>query len=79
MFKVAPLHSNLMLVSMAVFIISAFYLNDPLIKTWAWAFLIVSVLVFISTMISLGNIPVGYPEHLNKLAIHKKDHYKKKK
>jgi len=53
MFKVAPLHSSLMLVSMFGFIISAFFINHPVFKSWAWSFLIVFVIMFIATMISM--------------------------
>lgn len=79
MFKVAPLHSSMMLVSMAGFIISSFFLTHPVFMSWAWAFMIVFVIIFIATMISMSKAPIGKPDHLDKLAIHKEGHYRKKK
>ncbi len=79
MFKVAPLHSSMMLVSMAGFIISAFFLTHPVFMSWAWAFLIVFVIMFIATMISMSKAPIGKDEHLARLAIHDEGHYRKKK
>ena len=78
MFKVAPMHSSFMLISMAGFILSAFFINDPIFKSWAWAFLVVFILMFISTMISMSKAPIE-GESLEVLAIHKPGHYKKKK
>lgn len=79
MFKVAPLSSSLMLVSMFGFIVSAFFLNDPIVKSWAWAFLILFVIIFIASMISMSNAPLGSEDYLDRLAIHKSDHYVKNK
>lgn len=76
MFKVAPLTSSFMLVSMFGFIISAFFVTHPIYKTWAWAFLIVFVIMFISSMISMSKTPIG---HIETLAIHEPGHYIKKK
>jgi len=78
MFKVAPLHSNFMLMSMFGFIVSAYFLDDPVFKSWAWAFLIVFIIMFISSMISMAKAPIE-PAHMNRLAIHEKGHYKKTK
>lgn len=79
MFKVAPLHSSLMLFSMLGFIISAFFISNPLVKTWAWAFIVVFVLIFISSVISMSNLPIKPHDRLHHLAIHTKGHYKKRK
>ena len=76
MFKVAPLTSSFMLVSMFGFIISAFFVTHPIYRTWAWAFLIVFVIMFISSMISMSKTPIG---NIETLSIHEPGHYKKKK
>lgn len=78
MFKVAPLPSSFMLISMFGFIISAFFLTHSLVKSWAWAFIIVFVIMFISSMVSLSNMPLEI-DHLESLSIHSKGHYQKKK
>ncbi|MAG38927.1 hypothetical protein CMO90_02455 [Candidatus Woesearchaeota archaeon] len=77
MFKVAPLHSSLMLISMFGFIMSAFFLTQPVLATWAFAFLIVFVLIFISTIISMSKLPIHGEDSLSDLAIHKKKRRKK--
>jgi len=82
MFKVAPLHSSFMLVSMFGFIFSVFFLTHPIFKTWAWTFMIAFVIMFIASMISMSKASVDnqlHLDHLDHLAIHKKDHYKRKK
>ncbi len=79
MFKVAPLHSSMMLISMTGFILCSFYLTHPIYMSWAWAFTIVFVIMFIATLISMSKSPIGMEESLERLAIHKKGHYKKKK
>ncbi|MBC8500684.1 MAG: hypothetical protein ISS25_00570 [Nanoarchaeota archaeon] len=78
MFKVAPISSGFMLFSMFGFIISAFFINHPIFKSWAWAFMIVFVIMFIASLISMTKAPIGEEEYLDSLAIHKKGHYKKK-
>jgi|FLOH01.1.fsa_nt_gi hypothetical protein len=80
MFKIAPLSSSMMLVSMFGFIISAFFIahENMNVVTWAWAFIIVFVLIFISTVISMSQSSLDH-DFLDGLAIHEKDHYKKKK
>lgn len=78
MFKTAPLSSNFMLISMFGFIISAFFLTHPIVKSWAWAFIIVFALMFISSMISMSKTPLDQEDKLEELAIHRRDHYKKK-
>jgi hypothetical protein len=78
MFKTAPLPSSFMLISMFGFILTAFFLNDPLLKDWAWSFMIVFIVMFISSIISISNTPLE-PSHLEELAIHKKGHYNRKK
>lgn len=78
MFKVAPLHSSFMLISMLGFILSAFFLINPTYKSWAVAFIIVFAAMFIASMISMSKAPIE-DGHMDNLAIHKKGHYKKKK
>ena len=78
MFKVAPLSSSMMLVSMFGFIISAFYLKHPVFQSWAWAFIIVFTIMFIATLISMSNTPLDEEDQLERLAIHEKGHYNKK-
>ncbi|MBU0471086.1 MAG: hypothetical protein KKF89_03110 [Nanoarchaeota archaeon] len=77
MFKVAPLPSSFMLFSMFGFIASAFLLTS-VIKTWAFAFLLVFVAMFIASIISMSKAPLE-EEYLEKLAIHNQHHYKRKK
>ncbi len=77
MFKVAPLHSSMMLISMFGFIITAFYINDKIFGSWAWAFMLVFVVMFIATIISMSKAPIQ-GESLERLAIHTKGHYKKR-
>jgi len=78
MFKVAPLSSTFMLGSMAGFILSAFFLTHPIFKSWAWAFMIAFITMFIASLVSMSQTPIGDEELLENLAIHKKSHYKKK-
>ncbi len=78
MFKVAPLQSNFMLVAMFGFLITAYYTTHPIFKSWAWSFMIIFIIMFIASMISMSNAPLT-PEHLDNLAIHDKDHFKKRK
>lgn len=77
MFKVAPLHSSFMLVSMLGFILSAFSLNNPVFKSWAFAFIIVFILMFVASLISMSRAPIT-DDHMERLAIHNEGHYKKK-
>lgn len=74
MFKVAPLSSHFMMVSMFGFIISAFFITHPIFKTWAWAFLVVFVLMFISSLISMSKTDY---DGLDALAVHEKIHKRK--
>ncbi|MBU0666294.1 MAG: hypothetical protein ABIC91_03880 [Nanoarchaeota archaeon] len=76
MFKVAPLSSSFMLVSMLGFIICAYFLDHPVLKSWAFAFTIVFILMFISAVISMSKTPLEDSAALEELAIHKKIHKK---
>ncbi|MFH1770546.1 MAG: hypothetical protein ABH828_03235 [archaeon] len=78
MFKVAPLHSSLMLISMLGFVLTAFFLTNPNYKSWAFAFILVFAIIFIASMISMSKAPIE-DGHMEKLAIHRKGHYKQKK
>lgn len=56
-FKVAPLGSTFMLTSIVGFIISAYYWQE-LTPSWAFTFIIVFSVMFISSLISLERAPV---------------------
>jgi hypothetical protein len=76
MFKRAPLSSTYMLVSLIGFIMSAFLLD--VILSWAFAFMGVFLVMFISSVVSMENIPLEI-DYLEELAIHDPDHYVKKR
>ena len=76
MFKVAPLPSNFMLVSMLGFIFSAYFLDNTGLKSWAFTFMLVFAVMFIASMISMSKAPLEDEEMLEELAIHRKIHKK---
>ena len=65
-----------MLISLMGFIISAIMID--VIPSWAFAFMIVFVVMFISSVISMSNVPFEYPDLLEELNVHDPMHYKKK-
>ncbi len=77
MFKEAPLSSTYMLVSLIGFIMSAILLD--VLPSWAFAFMIVFIVMFISSIISMSNVPYEYPDLLEELNIHDPMHYYKKR
>ena len=77
MFKQAPLSSTYMLVSMLGFIFSAFLLEH--IPSWSMAFLSVFTVMFIASVVSMGNISFDDLESLEELNIHHPLHYHKKR
>jgi len=72
-----PLSSGYMLISMIGFIISAFMLEA--IPSWAFAFMIVFIVMFISSVISMSNVPMEYLDLLDELNIHDPLHFEKRK
>ena len=77
MFKQAPLSSTYMLISMLGFILSAFLLEH--IPSWAMAFLCVFTVMFISSVVSMGDIHFKDLDSLEELNIHDPLHYHKKR
>ncbi|MFH1174060.1 MAG: hypothetical protein V1725_02950 [archaeon] len=80
MFKVAPLSSSFMMVSLIGFVISAFMLDT--FPTWAFTLMFFFVLMFISSIVSMNHAKIGVHDHLEELAVHDKPHglgYHKKK
>jgi hypothetical protein len=62
MFKVAPLSSGFMLTSMIGFLISVLYIYPKFSESYGFAFAILFVIMFISSMISFVYAPVEeYP------------------
>ena len=74
MFKVAPLSSSFMMVSILGFVFSAFLIDN--FPTWAFTFMILFVIMFISSLISMGHAPVNDDDHLIELAVHDKAHHR---
>ncbi len=74
---IEPLSSGYMLISMIGFIISAFMLE--VIPSWAFAFMIVFIVMFISSIISMSNVPMEYPDLLDELNVHDPLHFEKRK
>lgn len=72
-----PLSSTYMLTSLIGFIFSALLLN--VLPSWAFAFMIVFIVMFVSSVISMSNVPFQYPDLLEELNIHDPLHYYKKK
>ena len=65
MYKVAPLPGTFMIVSIAGFIITAFYIA-PRNATWSMTFLIFFATMFIASFISMMNAPVPERERKRK-------------
>ena len=65
-----------MLISLMGFIISAIMID--VLPSWAFAFMIVFVVMFISSVVSMSNVPFEYKDLLEELNIHDPMHYKKK-
>jgi hypothetical protein len=72
MFKVAPLSSSFMMVSMVGFVICAFLLDK--FPTWAFTFMFFFVIMFISSIISMNHAKMHLDDHLEELAVHDKVH-----
>lgn len=77
MFKQEPLSSTYMLVSMMGFIVSALMID--VLPSWAFAFMIVFIVMFIASIISMSNITIHDKDALEELMIHYKGHYAKKR
>lgn len=77
MFNREPLSSTYMLISLMGFIMSALLLD--IIPSWALSFMIVFIVMFISSVVSMSNVPFEYPDLLEELNIHDPLHYEKKK
>lgn len=74
-FKVAPLSSTFMLTAMVGFLISVIYI-PKLSLDWAFAFSLIFLLMFISSMISMTRATID-DSHLDTLAVHEpKKHLK---
>ncbi|MBR9675807.1 hypothetical protein GOV05_02255 [Candidatus Woesearchaeota archaeon] len=77
-FQAAPLSSTFFLTSIFGFLISALYISS-LSPTWSFAFSLIFVLMFISSMISMTKATTE-EDFLHHLSIHEpKKAYKKKK
>jgi len=74
MFKVAPLSSSFMMVSILGFVLSAFLIDNY--PTWGFTIMFFCIIMFISSLISMGHAPVGEDDHLIELAVHDKAHSK---
>jgi uncharacterized membrane protein len=72
-----PLSSSYMLVSLMGFIFSAFMLD--IFPSWAFAFMIVFLVMFVSSVVSMSNLPFEYPDILDELRIHDPLHYHKRR
>jgi uncharacterized membrane protein len=78
MFKQEPLSSTYMLLSMMGFIISALMLE--ILPSWAFAFMVVFIVMFVASIVSMSNIPFDDKVILEKLKIHNSyPHVKKRK
>ncbi len=76
MFKQEPLSSTYMLISLMGFIVSAIMID--VVPSWAFAFMMVFIVMFISSVISMSNVPFEYPDLLEELNVHDPMHHKKK-
>jgi uncharacterized membrane protein len=77
MFRREPLNSTYMLVSMMGFIISALMLE--ILPSWAFAFMVVFIVMFIASVASLSNLSIHDKDAFEELMIHHHDHYAKKR
>ncbi len=77
MFKHEPLSSTYMLISLIGFIMSAVMIE--VLPSWAFAFMIVFVVMFISSVASMSNVPFERKDLLEELNIHDPLHYHKKR
>jgi len=77
MFRREPLSSTYMLVSLIGFILSALMLE--IVPSWAFAFMIVFIIMFVASVISMSNVAHDDLEALDELSIHDPLHYHKKR
>ena len=77
MFNREPLSSTYMLVSLIGFVLSALMLE--VVPSWAFAFMVVFIVMFIASVISMGRIAHDDIEALEELNIHDPLHYHKKR
>ena len=77
MFRQKPLSSAYMLVSMMGFIVSALMID--VLPSWAFAFMVVFIVMFIASIISLSNISIHDKDAFEELMIHQRNHYSRKR
>ncbi len=77
MFRREPLSSTYMLVSLIGFVMSALMLE--VLPSWAFAFMIVFIVMFIASIVSMSNVAHDDLEALDELSIHDPEHYAKKR
>jgi hypothetical protein len=73
-----PFSSGFMLTSILGFFISVFFVMK-ISLTWGFTFALVFVIFFVSSVVSMSHIEAEDREAMDKLAMHEKGHYKKKK
>ncbi|MBU1199489.1 MAG: hypothetical protein KKF46_00630 [Nanoarchaeota archaeon] len=73
-----PFSSGFMLTSMLGFLISVLFVMKYS-ETWGFTFALVFVIMFIASIVTMGQIDADDRYGVKALAVHHKDHYKKKK
>ncbi|MBN2459221.1 hypothetical protein JXB28_02960 [Candidatus Woesearchaeota archaeon] len=73
-----PFSSGFMLTTMLGFFISVFFVMG-ISPTWGFTFALTFVILFVASVVSMSHIEASNREAMEKLAIHEKGHYRKKK
>lgn len=76
--KVVPLSSGFMLTSIIGFLVSVFFVMK-ISETWGFLFTFFFVIMFIASIINMGQLEAANRYELGELAIHEKGHYQRRK